>query len=79
MLQFDPQFYEELTVARVKTVKFISGAFFLADRSACLLFNCKICIVLTPGLSKDIDKAVSLVIADDHLNFHRGFVRVCMG
>ena len=28
MLQFDLQFYEELTVARVKTVKFISGAFF---------------------------------------------------
>ena len=24
----DLQFYEELTVARVKTVKFISGAFF---------------------------------------------------
>ena len=28
MLQFDLQFYEELTVALVKTVKFISGAFF---------------------------------------------------
>ena len=28
MLQFDLQFYEELTVARVKTVKFIIGAFF---------------------------------------------------
>ena len=28
MLQFDLQFYEELAVARVKTVKFISGAFF---------------------------------------------------
>ena len=28
MLQFDLQFYEELTAARVKTVKFISGAFF---------------------------------------------------
>ena len=28
MLQFDLQFYEELTVARVKTVKFISRAFF---------------------------------------------------
>ena len=28
MLQFDLQFYEELTVARVKTVKFISGALF---------------------------------------------------
>ena len=28
MLQFDLQFHEELTVARVKTVKFISGAFF---------------------------------------------------
>ena len=28
MLQFDPQFYEELTVAWVRTVKFISGAFF---------------------------------------------------
>ena len=28
MLQFDLQFYEELTVARVSTVKFISGAFF---------------------------------------------------
>ena len=28
MLQFDLQFYEELTVARVKAVKFISGAFF---------------------------------------------------
>ena len=36
MLQFDLQFYEELTVAWVRTVKFISGAFFLADRSACL-------------------------------------------
>ena len=30
------QFYEEFTVAQVSTVKFISGAFFLADRSACL-------------------------------------------
>ena len=44
MLQFDIQFYEELTVAWVRTVKFISGAFFLADRSAChykveLFFN----------------------------------------
>ena len=29
MLQFDLQFYEELTVAWVKTVKFISRAFFL--------------------------------------------------
>ena len=28
MLQFDLEFYEELTVARVKTVKFISEAFF---------------------------------------------------
>ena len=28
MLQFDLQFYEELTVAWVRTVKFISGAFF---------------------------------------------------
>ena len=28
MLQFDLQFYEELTVAGVKTVKFISGVFF---------------------------------------------------
>ena len=37
MLQFDLQFYEELTVAWVRTVKFISGAFFLADRSACLI------------------------------------------
>ena len=27
MLQFDLQFYEELTVAWVRTVKFISGAF----------------------------------------------------
>ena len=39
MLQFDLQFYEELTVARVKTVKFISGAFFLADRSACVIIS----------------------------------------
>ena len=36
MLQFDLQFYEEFTVAWVRTVKFISGAFFLADRSACI-------------------------------------------
>ena len=28
MLQFDLQFYEELTVAWVRTVKLISGAFF---------------------------------------------------
>ena len=28
MLEFDPQFYEELTVAQVKTVKFVSVAFF---------------------------------------------------
>ena len=28
MLQFDLQFYEELTVAQVKTVKLFSGAFF---------------------------------------------------
>ena len=28
MLQFDLQFYEELTVARVKTVKFIREHFF---------------------------------------------------
>ena len=28
MLQFDLQFYEELTVAWVRTVKFISGAVF---------------------------------------------------
>ena len=28
MLQFDMQCYEELTVAWVRTVKFISGAFF---------------------------------------------------
>ena len=28
MLQFDLQFYEEFTVAWVRTVKFISGAFF---------------------------------------------------
>ena len=28
MLQFDLQFYEELTVAWVRTVKFISGALF---------------------------------------------------
>ena len=27
MLQFDLQFYEEFTVAQVKTVKFLSGAF----------------------------------------------------
>ena len=39
MLQFDLQFYEELAVARVKTVKFIRGAFFLADRSACLFLQ----------------------------------------
>ena len=28
MLEFDPQYYEELTVAQVKTVKFVSVAFF---------------------------------------------------
>ena len=35
MLQFHLQFDEELTVVWVKTVKYISGAFFGADRSAC--------------------------------------------
>ena len=43
MLQFDVQFYEELT-ARVKIVKFISGAFFLADRSACFILGIEACI-----------------------------------
>ena len=38
MLQFDLQFYEELTVARVKTVKFISGAFFFG-RQVSLFFS----------------------------------------
>ena len=39
MLQFGVQCYEELTVAWVRTVKFISGTFFLADRSACLIYG----------------------------------------
>ena len=39
MLEFHLQFYEKLTVVWVKTVKFISGAFFLANRSACFLLE----------------------------------------
>ena len=39
MLQFDLQFYEELTVARVKTVKFISGAFFWPTGQLVFLFQ----------------------------------------
>ena len=50
MLQFDLQFYEELTVAWVRTVKFISGAFFwptgqLVTHTIALLVNLD---VLTP-------------------------------
>ena len=39
MLQFDLQFYEELTVARVKTVKFISGAFFWPTGQLVVFFS----------------------------------------
>ena len=38
MLQFDLQFYEELTVAWVRTVKFISGAFFWPTGQLVYLF-----------------------------------------
>ena len=39
MLQFDLQFYEELTVAWVRTVKFISGAFFWPTGQLVLSFT----------------------------------------
>ena len=39
MLQFDLQFYEELTVASVRTVKFISGAFFWPTGQLVFIFN----------------------------------------
>ena len=39
MLQFNQQFYEELTVARVKTIKFISGAFFWPTGQLVLKFK----------------------------------------
>ena len=39
MLQFDLQFYEELTVAWVRTVKFISGAFFWPTGHLVLVYN----------------------------------------
>ena len=38
MLQFDLQFYEEFTVAWVRTVKFISGAFFWPTGQLVCLF-----------------------------------------
>ena len=38
MLQFDLQFYEELTVAWVRTVRFISGAFFWPTGQLVFLF-----------------------------------------
>ena len=53
MLQFDLQFYEELTVARVQTIKFISGAFFLADRLACFVFLLRNRIWLNQMISFD--------------------------
>ena len=37
MLQFDLQFYEELTVARDQNCQIYQRSIFLADRSACLL------------------------------------------
>ena len=45
MLQFDLQFYEELTVAWVRTVKFISGAFFWPTGQ--LVFVCFFCTVIS--------------------------------
>ena len=39
MLQFDLQFYEELTVAWVRTVKFISGAFFWPTGQLVYIFS----------------------------------------
>ena len=41
MLQFDLQFYEELTVAWVNTVRFISGAFFGPTGQLVFLFSLK--------------------------------------
>ena len=40
MLQFDLQFYEELIVARVKTVKFISGEFFWPTGQLVIFIGC---------------------------------------
>ena len=54
MLQFDLQFYEELTVAWVRTVKFISGAFFWPTGQ--LVFYCDnqaIVAVINKQTSKD--------------------------
>ena len=44
MLQFDLQFYEELTVAWVRTVKFISGAFFWPTGQ--LVIRCLVFVVV---------------------------------
>ena len=44
MLQFDLQFYEELTVAWVRTVKFISGAFFWPTGQLVLNHNASLLI-----------------------------------
>ena len=54
MLQFDLQFYEELTVAWVRTVKFISGALFWPTGQ--LVYVCDKCFhdLVAVDLSKDL-------------------------
>ena len=43
MLQFDLQFYDELTVAWVRTIKFISGAFFWPTGQLVLVvYSCQV-------------------------------------
>ena len=54
MLQFDLQFYEELTVARVKTVKFISGAFFWPTGQLVFLKR-QLCVLTLTVLVTTID------------------------
>ena len=54
MLQFDLQFYEELTVAWVRTVKFISGAFFWPTGQ----------LVFVMLLQEEVKLAVCLCIVD---------------
>ena len=57
MLQFDLQFYEELTVAWVRTVKFISGAFFWPTGQ--LVICCCVTVTLKKGVARLI-KALAI-------------------
>ena len=62
MLQFDLQLYEKLTVARVKTVKFISGAFFWPTGQLVfpLQSNGAVLCTVDPNAQMDPDPSVHL-------------------